>query len=489
MNAVRPAFVRPARPARPALSVIVPVLQGAGYLGRSLAALAASDLPRDEWELIVVDDGSTDASPALAAAAADVVLVPANPAAGPGGPARARNRGAAVARGHLLAFVDADVCVHPDALRRLVAAFGDGPDAPDAVFGAYDTSPAAPGLVSQYRNLVHHAVHQAEAGEAASFWAGLGAVRAEWFARVGGFDAARYPRPSVEDVELGYRLRRAGARIRLRPEIQGTHLKRWTLRGGARTDVLDRGVPWVRLILARETPPNGLTLNVRPRERVLTPDERGEGADGVRSSADASDYGIWVAAEPLAGLKFYLTADHRLEIAHYPRVRGRTDHASDDVVGVFDVRDPVPDRLVHRILKRHRAARYRHDLGAEELHPHDVQLLAAGVVLAHVHHALLAVQGGDGRGRDPVLARAGLGDDALLAHPVGQQDLSEGVVDLVCPRVREVLALEPHVRPAPLAGESLGEHQGRRTSNEVLRQDVQFLDELWVVLVALIGLL
>jgi hypothetical protein len=138
------------------------------------------------------------------------------------------------------------------------------------VFGAYDTSPAAPGLVSQYRNLVHHAVHQAEAGEAASFWAGLGAVRAEWFARVGGFDAARYPRPSVEDVELGYRLRRAGARIRLRPEIQGTHLKRWTLRGGARTDVLDRGVPWARLILARETPPNGLTLNVRPRERVLT---------------------------------------------------------------------------------------------------------------------------------------------------------------------------------------------------------------------------
>src|SRR5918993_4675446 len=116
---------------------------------------------------------------------------------------------------------------------------------------------------------------------------------------------------------------------------------------------------------------------------VLAPDERGEGADGVRSSADASDYGVWVAAEPLAGLKFYLTADHRLEIAHYPRVRGRTDHASDDVVGVLDVRDPVPDRLVHRVFEGHRAARHGHDIGAEELHPHDVQLLAAGVLLAH----------------------------------------------------------------------------------------------------------
>jgi hypothetical protein len=318
VNAVRPAFVRPARPAQPALSVIMPVLQGAGYLERSLAALAASDLPRDEWELIVVDDGSTDASPALAAGAADVVLVPANPAAGPAGPARARNRGAAVARGRLLAFVDADVCVHPDALRRLVAAFGDGPDAPDAVFGAYDTRPAAPGLVSQYRNLVHHAVHQSEAGEAASFWAGLGAVRAEWFARVGGFDAARYPRPSVEDVELGYRLRRAGARIRLRPEIQGTHLKRWTLRGGARTDVLDRGVPWVRLILARETPPNGLTLNVRPRERALT--ALAAGAPPALLAALATGEWGWLAVA--LGCVAPIPALNRGLLAFFVRERG-----------------------------------------------------------------------------------------------------------------------------------------------------------------------
>ena len=50
-----------------------------------------------------------------------------------------------------------------------------------------------------------------------------------------------------------------------------------------------------------------------------------------------------------------------------------------------------------------------------------------------------------GRGRDAVLSGAGLGDDPLLAESLREQRLTERVVDLVRPGVREVLALQPDV--------------------------------------------
>src|SRR5215213_4737637 len=119
----------------------------------------------------------------------------------------------------------------------------------------------------------------------------------------------------------------------------------------------------------------------------------------------------------------YLPADHRLEVAHDPGVRGRPHHAPDDVVGIRDVRHPISYCLVHRIFERHRAARNGHDLGPEELHPDNVQLLTASILFAHVYDALLAIEGCDGRGSNPMLARPGFGDDAFLAHTVGEQDL------------------------------------------------------------------
>ena len=88
-------------------------------------------------------------------------------------------------------------------------------------------------------------------GSAETFWAGCGAVRRLEFTDVGGFDTVRFPRPQIEDIELGYRLRDRGGRIVLDPLIQGTHLKRWTLGGMLRTDLLDRGIPWMLLLLER----------------------------------------------------------------------------------------------------------------------------------------------------------------------------------------------------------------------------------------------
>lgn len=251
---------------RPSISVIVPALHCAPALERCLRALRSSEPAPADWELIVADDGSTDDTPAVAARFADLVLRVED---GPRGPAAARNRGAARARGSLLVFVDADVCVARDALRRFEELFAADPELA-AAFGAYDRAPDAPEFVSQYRNLLHHYVHLTSAGPAVTFWAGCGAVRAEDFHAVGGFDEQRFRRPQIEDIDLGYRLTARGAAIRLVPEIQGRHLKRWTWYGGVVTDVRDRGVPWMLLLLERGEVAAAGPLNLQRREKALT---------------------------------------------------------------------------------------------------------------------------------------------------------------------------------------------------------------------------
>jgi len=250
----------------PFMSVIVPVYQGARVLPRCLAALRASEMPAGSWELIVVDDASTDATALVAAEFADAVIrLPDRPR----GPAYARNRGVEVARGEIVVFIDADVCVHTDTLRRFTGVFAYEPDV-SAVFGAYDTQPEAPQLVSQYRNLLHHFVHWQSAGEAETFWGGCGAIRREVFLEAGRYDEWSYSRPQIEDVELGHRVRALGHRIVLRPEIQCTHLKRWTLRGVVTGDFRDRGVPWTRMLIRQGLATKTKTLNLRTVEKLNT---------------------------------------------------------------------------------------------------------------------------------------------------------------------------------------------------------------------------
>jgi hypothetical protein len=184
------------------------------------------------------------------------------------GPAAARNAGARSNGGdpaELLVFVDADVLVHRDAFARIREAFESAPEL-DALFGAYDETPEAQDPVSGFRNLLHHRVHLEAAGDASTFWAGLGAVRRDAFEQIGGFREDRFPHPSVEDIDLGMRLSAAGSTIRLDPAIQGTHLKRWSLSEMVRVDFARRGVPWSRLLLASDR--RDATLNLGPRHLV-----------------------------------------------------------------------------------------------------------------------------------------------------------------------------------------------------------------------------
>ncbi len=243
----------------PSVSVIVPAYNSSRELRECLSALSRSVPP--PLEIIVVDDASTDDTSSVATEHGAIVLRLARNA----GPAAARNAGGRAAQGDIVLFVDSDVVVAPEAIRRVVKAFEDDP-APAAVFGSYDRRPRAPGLVSQYRNLLHHYTHQIGNPEAGTFWSGCGAIRRSVFVGVGGFDAARFPRPSIEDIELGNRLRIAGHRIRLDREIHGTHLKRWGLLSVIQTDVACRAVPWARLILTDRRVPDD--LNVKWDQRV-----------------------------------------------------------------------------------------------------------------------------------------------------------------------------------------------------------------------------
>lgn len=252
------------------LSVIVPAHGRADQLRTCLEAIRASAGRAGSVEVIVVDDASPGGEVRrVAEQHADAVLEIAD---GPRGPAHARNVGAARARSPYLAFVDADVVVRPGTLDGFRAWLDAEPDV-GAVFGAYDTDPPAPGVVSRVRNLQHHWVHARHGGEAETFWAGCGAVRKAAFEAVGGFDGRRYPRPEIEDIELGHRLRDAGWRIVLDPSLQATHLKAWSLLGGVRTDVLRRGAPWTELLLRDGMRGGGRrreALNLESREKVAT---------------------------------------------------------------------------------------------------------------------------------------------------------------------------------------------------------------------------
>ena len=240
------------------VTVIVPVYNGEWCLDQCLGGLRRSSY-RD-YELIVVDNGSTDNSVAIAQAhGARVAHCP-----GPSGPGAARNTGVNQATGQILLFVDADVVVHDDVLDRVVARFIEDPELA-AVFGSYDDRPPAKNFLSQYKNLLHHFVHQQANSQATTFWAGCGAIRKDVFLNVGGFDQEKYPTPSIEDIELGDRMHRRGYRIWLDKRLQATHLKEWRWMSLLRAEILYRAIPWSQLILERQGLVNDLNLKMSQR--------------------------------------------------------------------------------------------------------------------------------------------------------------------------------------------------------------------------------
>ncbi len=242
------------------ISVVVPAYNAAHLLPDVLAPLLAMQTSGEVSEVLVIDDCSTDDTAQVARdLGARVLATPQN-----GGPGAARNLAASVAAGDILWLVDSDVIAREgggDIIRRAFAEPGV-----KAVFGSYDDAPAGTPWFSRYKNLMHRFYHQNANREAQTFWAGCGAIDREMFLEVGGFDVDTYAVPSIEDIELGYRIRGAGGRILLLPDLEAKHLKVWTIRNAMFTDIFRRALPWSRLMISRE----GLTndLNTGRAERA-----------------------------------------------------------------------------------------------------------------------------------------------------------------------------------------------------------------------------
>jgi rSAM/selenodomain-associated transferase 2 len=204
--------------AMPALSIIVPTLNEADVIGSALARLAP--LRAGGVELIVVDGGSEDGTPAKATAHADRVIT------APRGRAAQMNAGAALASGEVLLFLHADTQLPPDAARLVL----DGLRHSGHAWGRFDVridgrSPLLP-LVAASMNLRSRATGIAT-GDQAIF------VTRDAFSNAGGFPDL----PLMEDVVISKRLKRISPPLCLR-ECVTTSGRRWEKRGVVRTIAL-----------------------------------------------------------------------------------------------------------------------------------------------------------------------------------------------------------------------------------------------------------
>lgn len=200
-------------------TIIVPVYRAVEVLPRCLAALIDQSVPCDDYEIIIVDDGSPD----LTAEVAEKMLEGANGRvvrAPHGGPARARNLGARAARGEVLAFTDADCEPDHHWLERLTAALQD--ETVSGAKGVYRTrqkSLVARFVQQEYQDKYDRLANQATIDFVDTYSA---AYRRQAFLASGGFDEA-FTTPSVEDQELSFRLAAQGHRLVFVPEAVVYH--------------------------------------------------------------------------------------------------------------------------------------------------------------------------------------------------------------------------------------------------------------------------
>lgn len=240
------------------VTVVIPVYNGGTVLPQCLDAISKSSYR--SFEVIVVDDCSTDQTAQISRLRGARVLSTSEQS----GPATARNLGAKSALGKILIFIDADVVIRPETIGLIASCFEKRPQI-SALFGSYDDEPAEKNFLSQYKNLQHHFVHQNSCSEASTFWTGLGAIKRNVFLELGGFDCKKFGVPMIEDIDLGFRLRKAGHQILLDPSIQAKHLKKWKVITHLRTEILCRALPWSRLILENQGMINDMNLKTQDR--------------------------------------------------------------------------------------------------------------------------------------------------------------------------------------------------------------------------------
>jgi hypothetical protein len=247
----------------PALSVIVPLAYNLRDAQETFEALAASDLPRRSWELIVVASTQAPEIVSFAAQYADAIVRVGGHHAGS---AHLCNRGASIARGPVLVFFDRDVAVLPDTLSRIDDAFVD--PGLTAIVGAIASAPPTATLPTRYRALVRQWAQRRSAGLSEHFATCCGAIRASAFIDAGQLDEWRCPAIGSAAAQLGLRLRAEGRRIELRTDVRVVSRRRTTwLRATQPVMILTSPPPWMSEVA--EEGPIAPIRRLRLRERWL----------------------------------------------------------------------------------------------------------------------------------------------------------------------------------------------------------------------------
>ncbi len=210
----------------PAISVVVPTHGGARRLPETLAALDAAPAPPGDAEVIVVDDGSAEPVPAsLAEGRAHPVRVLRHEPNR--GRAFACNRGIEAAAGRVVLVLDDDMSLEPPALAGHAEAHPEG-SPPAGVIGRIVPSPAhftgrfGRFLAAEEERRRERMLARAEDVPFALCLTGHFSAPRETLLAVGGYDE-RYDRYGFEDIDLAYRLARAGVRLRYRDDLVAIH--------------------------------------------------------------------------------------------------------------------------------------------------------------------------------------------------------------------------------------------------------------------------
>jgi len=223
------------------ISVVVPVFNGAMTLAGCLDALYASRYP--DFEVVVVDDGSTDATREVASRyPCRLVALPRNE-----GAAQAKNHGAQIATGEILFFTDADVHVQPQTLSWVAEVLGD-PEV-HGVVGLLAQSCPHSNFASQFKNLWMHFTYRRQPRRVGLFFTSAAAIRRSVFLQEGGFDSHYRGASITEDIEFGQRLLSRGYQIVMDQRLAVEHDKHYSVGEVLRTDLMRaRGLTqtWIR---------------------------------------------------------------------------------------------------------------------------------------------------------------------------------------------------------------------------------------------------
>lgn len=206
----------------PNASVVVPVYNGEATIADCLDSLLRLEYPSDAFDVVVVDNASTDRTPAILERYAGQVQIIREPSRGR---SHARNAGVRHARGELVAFTDADCTVHPAWLSKIVLPLDD-----EAVGLAGGTVLARRpcNYVESYGEVIHDHERAITETDPPHVLGMNCAARRSTLEAMGGFDPA-FPRS--QDADLSFRLLRAGYRLAFERGAVAYHRNESTLRG------------------------------------------------------------------------------------------------------------------------------------------------------------------------------------------------------------------------------------------------------------------